>query len=58
MKTDQQGSISGTTSEVTHLNINSLDVQELERRLELAAASEGGIGGGDDEAAGPCWCLN
>ena len=39
METDQQGSISGATSEVTNLNIDSLDVQELERRLELVAAS-------------------
>ena len=39
METDQQGSISGATSEVTNLNIDSLDVQELERRLELVAAA-------------------
>jgi hypothetical protein len=48
MGTDQQGSISDATSEVTNLNINSsevtnlnidsLDVEELERRLELATA--------------------
>ena len=43
---DQQGFIPVGTSEVTNLNIDSLDVQELERRLELltAAPGDGGCG--------------
>ena len=33
MEKDQQGFISDATSEVTNLNMESLDVHELERRL-------------------------
>jgi hypothetical protein len=46
MEKDQQGFIPIGTSEVTNLNIDSLDVQELERRLELVAAAPGDGGCG------------
>jgi len=46
MEKDQPGFIPTATSDVTNLNIESLDVQELERRLELVAAAPGDGGCG------------